>query len=163
MRNPSAASAGGQGLGVADDLGGVVAELRLGRLPEGHRLGRDDVLEGTALQAREHRLVDGRGQVGRAQDGAAPRAAQRLVGGEGDDVGHSHRVGVDAAGDEAGDVGGVEEEQGADRVGDRTDRLGVDDPRVGGGAGHDQLRAGAPAASDASWSRSSRSSLSVTP
>ena len=52
---------------------------------------------------------------------------------------HGHRVGVDAAGDQAGDVGGVEHEQGADLVGDRAERLGVDDPRVGGGAGDDQL------------------------
>ena len=68
-----------------------------------------------------------------------PRAPQGLVGGEGDDVGVGHRVGVDAAGDEAGDVGGVEEEQGADLVGDRAERLGVDDAGVGRGAGDDHL------------------------
>ena len=45
------------------------------------------------------------------------------------------------AGDEPGDVGGVEHEQRADLVGDRAERLGVDDARVGRGAGDDQLRA----------------------
>ena len=36
--------------GVLDDLGGVLPELRLGRLPERHGLGRDDVLQRAALQ-----------------------------------------------------------------------------------------------------------------
>ena len=39
---------------------GVVRELGCGGLAERHRLGRDDVLERAALQAGEHRLVDGR-------------------------------------------------------------------------------------------------------
>ena len=108
----------GQGGGVGHDLRGVPAELRLRRLGEGHRLGRDDVLERAALQAREHRAVDLLGQLLPAQDGAAPRAAQRLVGGERDHVGHADRARVGAAGDEAGRVGGVEHEAGADRVGD---------------------------------------------
>jgi hypothetical protein len=38
-------------------------------------------------------------------------------------------------------VGRVEHEQRADLVRDLAERLGVDDPRVGGGAGHDDLRA----------------------
>ena len=50
-----------------------------------------------------------------------------------------HRVGVGAAGDEAGDVGGVEDEQGADLVADVAEGLGVDDAGVGGGAGDDHL------------------------
>jgi hypothetical protein len=50
----------GQGRGVGHDLGGVVGErTRGGRLAEGDRLGRDDVVERAALQAGEHRLVDG--------------------------------------------------------------------------------------------------------
>ena len=46
-----------------------------------------------------------------------------------------------AAGDEPGDVGRVEEEEGADLVGDGAERRRVDDPRVGRGAGHDHLGA----------------------
>ncbi len=64
------------------------------------------------------------------------------MGGEGHDVGAVvHRVRVLPAGDEPGDVGGVEHEERADLVGDGAERLRVDDPRVGGGAGDDDLRA----------------------
>ena len=71
---------------------------------------------------------------------AAARAAQRLVGGEGDDVGHADRVGVGAAGDEAGDVGGVEDEAGRrPRRRSRGTGSGSMIRGVGGGAGHDQL------------------------
>ena len=79
------------------------------------------------------------------QDAAATRAAQRLVRRERDDVGVRHRVRVRAAGDEPGDVGGVEHQQRADLVGDRPERLGVEPARVAGGAGDDHLRAGARA------------------
>ena len=139
-RNPCPARALGQRGRVGDDLRGVLAELRLRRLGEGHRLGGDDVLERAALEPGEHRAVDLLGQVRAAQDGAAARAAQRLVGGEGDDVGHPDRARVGAAGDEAGRVGGVEHEQRAHRVGDLAEGLGVDDPGVGRRAGHDQRR-----------------------
>ena len=119
MRKPSAGQRRGQGPGVADDLGRVLPELRLGRLPEGHRLGRDDVLQRAALQTRERPPCrwPAPARLG-AEDGAAPRAPQRLVGREGDDVGHADRVGMDPAGDEPGHVGGVEEEQGTHLVGD---------------------------------------------
>ena len=49
--------------------------------------------------------------------------------------------GMDARRDEAGDVGHVDEQQRADAVGDRRHPLEVEDPRVGGRAGHDHLRA----------------------
>ena len=55
---------------VAHDLGGVLLELRRHGLREGDGLGRDDVVERAALQAGEHRLVDGLRQLGRAQDRA---------------------------------------------------------------------------------------------
>ena len=130
----------GQGGGVGDDLLGVEAELRLRRFGEGHRLGGDHVLERATLQAGEHGAVDLLGQLLPAQDGAAPRAAQRLVGGQRDDVGHAHRARVGAAGDEARRVGGVEHEAGADRVRDLAEGHGVDDPRVGRRARHNQRR-----------------------
>ncbi len=47
-----------------------------------------------------------------------------------------------AARDEAGDVGGVDEEERADLVGDGTERGEVDDARVRGRARDDHLRAG---------------------
>ena len=81
-RKPSAGERPAEGGGVGHDLGGVGAELGPGRLGEGHRLGRDDVLERATLEPGEDRAVDLLGQVGAAQDGAAAGAAQRLVGGE---------------------------------------------------------------------------------
>ena len=126
--------------GVADDLSGVGRERRIGCLAERHRLGRDDVLERPALEAREHRLVDRRAQLGPAEDAAAAWSSQRLVGGEGDDVGVGHRVRVDATGDQPGDVRRVEHEQGPDLVGDLAKRLGLDDAGVGRRPGDDQLR-----------------------
>ena len=81
------------------------------------------MLERAALQPGEYGLVDGGSQLGGAEDGTPPRSAQGLVSGEGNDVGHADRVGVDSTGDQPGDVGGVEEEQGADVVGDAPDRL----------------------------------------
>ena len=52
------------------------------------------------------------------QDHAAARAAQGLVGGRRDDVGVGDRVRVDAAGYQAGEVGHVDHQVGADFVGD---------------------------------------------
>ena len=96
------------------------------------------MLERTTLEPGEHRGVDRLGQLGRAQDGPAPRSPQGLVGGEGDHVGHAHRRGVHPAGDQAGRVGGVEHEPGPHSVGDLAEGQGVDDPGIGGRAGHDQ-------------------------
>jgi len=68
----------GQSRRVAHDLGGVLAELRLEGLAEGDRLGRDHVLERSALQPGEDSRVDRLGQVGTAENGTAPRAAEGL-------------------------------------------------------------------------------------
>ena len=108
---------------MATTWAAYVAELGPGRLGEGHRLGRDDVLERSALEAGEDGAVDLLGQVGPAQDGAAAGAAQRLVGGQRHHVGHADRARVGTAGDEAGRVGGVEHEEGAHRVGDLPEGL----------------------------------------
>ena len=76
----------------------------------------------------------------RAEDHAAAGAAERLVDRGGDDVGVGHRVGVQAGGDEPGEVGHVDHQVGADRVGDRAEALEVEDARVGAPAGEQQLR-----------------------
>ena len=138
-RNPSPASADAEGRGVGHDLVGVLGEARVGRLAERDGLGGDHVLERSALPAREHRLVDRLGVLLTAHDGAATRTAQRLVRGERDDVGVRHGVGVGAADDEAGDVGGIEHEQRADLVGDRAERLGLEATGIARGAGDDHL------------------------
>jgi hypothetical protein len=58
--------------------------------------------------------VDGLGVRGAAEDEAAARAAQGLVGGGGDEIGVGTGEGW-PGGDEPGDVGHVGEEEGADR------------------------------------------------
>ena len=79
-----------------------------------------------------------------AQDAPAARAAQCLVGSEGDDVAVRHWVGMHATGDQPGDVGSVEHEQGPNLVSDLSQRCRLDDARVGRGPGHDQFGSGLP-------------------
>ena len=98
------------------------------------------VFQRTALETREDRLVDSGRVLGGREDASAPGTAQGLVGGEGDDVAVGHRVGVNAAGNEPGDVGSVEHEQGSDLLGDLPKRSRFDDPGVGRGPRNDQLR-----------------------
>ncbi len=52
-----------------------------------------------------------------------------------------HRVRVEAGGDQAGVVGHVDPEDGADFLGDLGEALEVDAQRVGGGAGDDDASA----------------------
>jgi len=133
---------GGHRAGVGDHLLLVFGKGGLERLLEGHRLGGDHVHQRPALGAGEHHrgdlLLDV--GVGAADDDAAARAAQGLVGGAGDDVGKRHRVGVQAGGDQAGDVRHVDEEQCADLVRDGTETGEVEMAGVGREAGDDHLR-----------------------
>ena len=137
-RNPSAASAAPSAAALATTAAAYVPEFGTGGLGEGHRLGRNDVLEGPTLETGEDGAVDLLGQLGPAQDGATPGPAQRLVGGERHHVGHPDRAGMDTAGDEAGRVRGVEHEEGAHGVGDLPERHRIDRPGVRGRAGHNQ-------------------------
>ena len=130
----------GQRLGTGHGAALALAEeLGLGDA-EGHCLARDDVLERPALLAGEDGRVDRLGVLLAAQDDSAARAAQRLVHRRGDDVGVGHRARVLARGDQAGEVGHVDDEVGADRVGDRAEPLEVQEARVCAPAGEDQLR-----------------------
>ena len=94
----------------------------------------------TALEAGEDRLVHLRGVFGLAEQHAAAGAPQGLVGRGRDDVGIGDRALVDAGDDQAGDVGDVADEIGADLLGDLTKDLEIDRPGVGGSAGNDDLR-----------------------
>ncbi len=141
-RRPWPASAAASAAALAHDLRGVVGELGRGRLAEGHGLGGDDVVERAALRGRgtppcrwPRRARPCRGCSRRA----GPRRVLWVVNVTMSAYGH--RVGVHAAGDEPGDVGGVEHEQRTDLVGDVAERLRVDDAGVGGGAGDDHLGA----------------------
>src|SRR5690606_12741123 len=132
----------GHGLGVLHHLLLVGLELRLQGFLEAHGLGGDHVHQRAALAAREYGgvqlLLDL--FVGLGQDQAAARAAQGLVGGGGDHVGVGQRVRVHASGNQAGDVGHVDEQVGAYLVGDGAEAREVQDLGVGGEAGDDHLR-----------------------
>ena len=131
---------GGERLGPGDRPLLALAEL-LGRGdPQGDGLGGDHVLERAALLAGEDRRVDLLGVLLAADDHPRAGTADRLVGRRRDDVGVGHGVRVDAGGDEAGEVGHVDHEEGADVVGDRPEALEVLDPRVGRPAGEEELR-----------------------
>ncbi len=109
---------------------------------EGDGLRGDHVLERAALLAGEHRRVDLLGVLLAAEDETGTRATERLVDGGGDDVGVRHRVGVQARGDEACEVGHVDHEVGADLVGDLAETCEVELARVGRPASDDELRLG---------------------
>ena len=115
-------------LRVDHDLLGVHLEVRLQGLSEADGLGGDRVHERPALDAWEHGRVDGLLAVGAAQDDCSPGTAQRLLRGRGDDVRVRDGRRIDSARHQARDVGHVDEERGADRVGDLAHALPVDDP-----------------------------------
>src|SRR6056297_2031074 len=129
----------GEDLRVVDHAPRVVLELGFERLLEPHRLAGDVVHERAALPAGEHRLVDVVGELVVAHHDPAAAGADRLVRRAGDEVRDADRRGVDARGDEAGDVRDVGEVVGVDRVGGRLDRLPVDGARIRRVAGDDDV------------------------
>ena len=137
---PPAFEPGGEGLGVGDRLPLALAERLAGGDLQRHRLGGDSVHQRPALLAGEDRFVDRFRVLLAAEDHAAARAAEGLVDRRRDDVGVRHRVGVLAGGDEAGEVGHVDHQLGADRVGDLAEGGEVELARVGRPAGDDQRR-----------------------
>ena len=129
----------GHGLGVLDDLLSVGGELR--RVGFGHGDGdrRQRVHVGTALQAGEDRLVHGFRVLFLAEQHAATGAAEGLMRRGRDHIGVRHRALVDAGDHQAGNVGDVADEVGADLFGDLAEDLEVDDARICGGAADDDL------------------------
>jgi hypothetical protein len=118
----------------------LAERLALGDLQR-HRLAGDDMLERAALLAREHRRVDLLRQLLDAEDHPAARAAQRLVDRRRHHVGVRDGVRVQAGGHQPGEVRHVDDEQGADLVGDLPEAGEVELARVGRPAGQDDLRA----------------------
>ena len=132
---------GGQGLGIADHGLGIDLEARLQGLAEGGGLGGDGMHQRPALEAREGRGVDLLADVVAVrQDHAAATGAQGLVRGRGDDMGMRQRARVHTGGDQAREMGHVDHEVGAHRVGDLAEAREVEDPRIGRAAADDQLR-----------------------
>ena len=139
--SPARISSSARAWALAMTWRGVGLEVGPERLAEADRLAGDDVHQRAALEAGEDGRVELLGPVLRCTWTIPPRGpAQGLVRGRGDEVGHRDRVGVQAGGDQAGDVGHVDEEDRADLAGDLGDPVEVDRPRVGAGAGQDQLR-----------------------
>ncbi len=131
---------GRDGLRTGDRALLALAERLAGGDPQRDRLGGDDVLEGAALLAGEDRGVDLLRVLLAAEDQPAARAAERLVHGGRDDVGVGHRARVQAGGDEAGEVGHVDDEEGADRVCDLAEAGEVELTRVRRPAREQHLR-----------------------
>ncbi len=100
------------------------------------------MLERAALGAWEHCRVEFLLDVGvgTGQDQAATWTAQGLVGGGGDHVCERHRVRVHASGNQASNVGHVDEQVGTDLVGDGAEAREVENLRVGREAGYDHFR-----------------------
>jgi hypothetical protein len=104
------------------------------------RLAGGGVVVRAALQAGEHRLVDRRGVAAlhRIRPPRGPRRVLWVV--DGHDVGVGDRLGWTPAGDQAGDVGDVGGQIGADLLGDLGEGREVERARVSRCAGPDQPR-----------------------
>jgi len=97
--------------------------------------------QGAALQSGEHAGVQLLVHIlVIAEDHAAARAAQRLVGRRGHHMGIRQRARMKTGGHEPGEMGHIDHEIGADGIRDLAETRKIDDPRIGGRARDDQLR-----------------------
>lgn len=142
-------------LGVLDNLLLVLLELGSVGLLQSNGESGDGVVVGAALVTGEDGEVDGTlkvvhdllaSLVGAAdtlaeEDHGTSGATQRLVGGGGNDIGVLEGRGDDTSGDQAGDMGHVDNEVGTDLVSDLAHALVVDQTAVGGGTGNQTLGA----------------------
>ena len=129
-----------QRLRVVEDPLLVFLEFRPERLPERHRLGGDDVLERSALDAWEHVGIDRFRVLLLAEDEPAARAAQRLVGSGRHRVGERHRRRVQPDRDHSGDVRDVADHHRARLLGDLPKLVKLERARIRGSAAEDCAR-----------------------
>jgi hypothetical protein len=132
--------------GVVDNRLLVLGEGGVERFLEGDGLGGDDMHEGAALRAWKNeggKLFLDLG-VGAGENHPPTRAAERLVGGGGHDVGVRDGVGVETGGDEPGDVGHVDDEMRPHLVGDRTEHRPVQRAGIGRKTRDEKARTVAP-------------------
>src|SRR5262249_22575790 len=97
--------------------------------------------ERTALESWKNRLVNLLNPVVFAEDKAGTRAAKGLVSGRRDKVSHCHGIRVQSGRHEAGNMRHVDHEGGADLTADLGKSREINLPRMGAGAGDDQLGA----------------------
>lgn len=145
-----------EGLGVGNDL--LLVGLELGGLSllEGDSQSGDGVVVGAALVAGEDGEVDGVLQVVERllaslrvdgadalaeEDHGTTRATERLVGGGGDNVSPLEGGGDGLGGDETGDVSHIDNEVGANRVGDLAHALVINQTAVSRSTGDEDLGA----------------------
>ena len=130
----------GQRPGVVDDVPAILLELRLERLAEGHSLAGDHMHQRAALRAGKHGTVERLGVFRATHGDAAPRTAEGLMGGAGNEVGDRHGIVVDARGDEPGVVGHVDHQLRAHFAGDLGEPAVRNLAGIRARAGDDQLR-----------------------
>ena len=125
-----------QGGGIFHHLLLVGLELRLERLPQGHRLGGDDMHQRAALGAGENGGVELLGKVFVVgQQHAAPGPPEGLMGSGGHHMGVGHGRGVQPGGHQPRDMGHIHPQVGPHLVRDGPEPLEVNDPWIGGGPG----------------------------
>ena len=127
-------------LTVLHDLRGVRLHLRLHPFTEADGLGRNDVLERTALHAREDGGVERLGVLRLAQNETAARSAKRLVRGRGDEIRVRNGRFMRAARDKAGDMRHIDHHDASRLVADLADALEVDGARIRARARKEDLR-----------------------
>ena len=144
-----------ESLGVLDDLLLVLLELGGSSLLEGNSKGGDGVVVGTTLVAREDGEVDRvlevvknilAGLIGAAdtlaeEDHGTTGATERLVSGGGHNIGVLEGRGNDTSGDQTRNVSHVDDEVGANLIGNLAHALVVNQTAVGGGTGDQTLGA----------------------
>ena len=109
---------GSERLSVDDHLPLIIAELRLERFVETNRFCSNDMHQRSTLNAGKDGRVDLFREFFFAHHDAAARATQTLVRRRSDKLRVRDRTRMLSPGDEPGDMGHVDEEKCADRIGD---------------------------------------------
>src|SRR5690606_9866273 len=128
-----------QRLSIGNDLLLIGFEIGPKRLTKSNRLGRDNMYERPALNARENAAIDVLRKFFFTQDQSAAGASKRLVRGGRHVLTVRHGRGVKPGGYESRDMGNVGHDACSDAAGDLTDAGKIDGARVCRGAADEQL------------------------
>ena len=129
----------GQSLSVGDNLPGILLKLRAHRLLERHGNRRGGAVVRAALQAWEHRLIEGLGVLRPAQDHPAARPPQRLVRSRSYHIYVRHRTGMHPGGHQPGNMRDVGDHDGPHRMPNLSKARKVNDARIGRAPAEEQL------------------------
>ena len=130
-----------QRLGIVSHPLHILFELRLQRLREAHSLRCDHMHQRTALNPREHRLVEVVLFIcrGSGHNHAAPRSPKGLVGGSCHNVRVGHRTLMQSGCHQSGDMSHIHHQHCPAGVSDLTEFLEIDGSRIGAGPCDDHL------------------------